>query len=219
MLKKSVIMLIFVMLSSNVLAATIHGTVFDLYLDELEGAVVRINTTPEQVKVAKDTTYSFIAPKGDYVITATYSNDESFAIEQNITINDDGDYTFDLILLPDLEEDVLGDIDLDELEEQKTNPWLIVFIIIINMLVVVYLIKWFTAKKKIDTEEKAAESGDLDALVEFIKKEGGRVTQKDIRKKLPLSEAKISLMITELEHKGILEKIKKGRGNIIILKK
>ena len=56
-------------------------------------------------------------------------------------------------------------------------------------------------------------------FLEIIKKEGGRTTQKDIRKEIPLSEAKTSLMIAELEHKGIIEKIKKGRGNIIILKK
>ena len=34
-----------------------------------------------------------------------------------------------------------------------------------------------------------------------------------------MSEAKISLMIAELEHKGLVEKIKKGRGNIVVLKK
>ena len=57
--------------------------------------------------------------------------------------------------------------------------------------------------------------GDLD----FIKKQGGRTTQKEIRKNFPMSEAKISLIITELEHRGKIEKIKRGRSNIIILKK
>ncbi len=61
-------------------------------------------------------------------------------------------------------------------------------------------------------------SGDLEGVLSAIKEEGGRTTQKDIRKKIPLSEAKISLMISELEAKGKLQKIKKGRGNIIILK-
>jgi uncharacterized membrane protein len=52
----------------------------------------------------------------------------------------------------------------------------------------------------------------------IIKEEGGRTTQKDIRKKIPLSEAKVSLMISELEAKGKIQKIKKGRGNIIVVK-
>ena len=59
---------------------------------------------------------------------------------------------------------------------------------------------------------------DLENLIEFIKKQEGRTTQKDIRNNFPHSEAKISLMIAELEDKEIVKKLKKGRGNIIILK-
>jgi predicted HTH transcriptional regulator len=59
---------------------------------------------------------------------------------------------------------------------------------------------------------------EIEDILSFIKEEGNRTTQKDIRKKFPLSEAKISLMIAELEAKGKVEKIKKGRGNIIVIK-
>ena len=38
------------------------------------------------------------------------------------------------------------------------------------------------------------------------------------RTELNLSEAKVSLIITELEAKQKVEKIKKGRANVIILK-
>jgi len=55
--------------------------------------------------------------------------------------------------------------------------------------------------------------------LKFIKKEGGRTTQKEIRKNIGLGEAKVSLIITELEHKKKVKRIKKGRGNIIILNK
>ncbi|MDP2750920.1 MAG: winged helix-turn-helix transcriptional regulator [Nanoarchaeota archaeon] len=58
---------------------------------------------------------------------------------------------------------------------------------------------------------------DLEKILEILKKNDGRATQKEIRKEIPLSEAKISLMITDLEAKGKIRKIKKGRGNIIIL--
>ncbi|MBN2458300.1 hypothetical protein JXB31_04180 [Candidatus Woesearchaeota archaeon] len=53
------------------------------------------------------------------------------------------------------------------------------------------------------------------AVLNILKKEK-RITQKEIRKQLPDSEAKISLVISEFESKGIIKKIKKGRGNIII---
>lgn len=61
-------------------------------------------------------------------------------------------------------------------------------------------------------------SEELQQVVDIIQKQGGRVTQKEIRKEIPMSEAKISLMITELEDKGVVNRIKKGRGNIIVLK-
>jgi len=44
------------------------------------------------------------------------------------------------------------------------------------------------------------------------------VTQKEIRKNFPVSQASISLILTELENDGKLKKIKRGKGNIIILK-
>ena len=35
---------------------------------------------------------------------------------------------------------------------------------------------------------------------------------------MELSESKVSLILTELEHTGIIEKVKRGRGNVILLK-
>jgi uncharacterized membrane protein len=54
-------------------------------------------------------------------------------------------------------------------------------------------------------------------MLSLLAKNQGRMTQKDIRKEFPLSEAKISLIIAQLESAGKISKIKKGRGNIIIL--
>src|SRR3989338_2284327 len=62
-------------------------------------------------------------------------------------------------------------------------------------------------------EEKKETSSDLNSILNIIDQEGGRTTQKAIRKEIPLSEAKISLMISELEEQGKIQKIKKGRGN------
>jgi uncharacterized membrane protein len=76
------------------------------------------------------------------------------------------------------------------------------------------------AEEQKDKKEKVEElDDDLKKVLDILKAEGGRTTQKEIRKHIPLSEAKVSLIITEMEVKGMVEKIKKGRGNIIILKK
>ena len=71
-------------------------------------------------------------------------------------------------------------------------------------------------REKIGGEEKV--SPDVEGVLQVMKEQGGRITQKELRKYFPLSEAKVSLLLTELEAKGKIEKIKKGRGNIILLK-
>jgi uncharacterized membrane protein len=57
---------------------------------------------------------------------------------------------------------------------------------------------------------------DLKELYDIILKKGGRTTQKDLRKEVIYGEAKVSLMIADLEDRGLIKKIKKGRSNIII---
>ena len=217
------IIFILVLLNLNLAsAALLYGEVYDVSLEPLTNVIVEINTEPKQVKVSKDGVYEFELNPGDYVIKAAYSNDVDLYYEQNVSIKDkNGKYNIDLILLPLLEEEDFEDIsDVFEEEKREASPGLIIILIIISLFSLLYLFNWFKSNKKVVHEEiKEKSEGDLDELINFIKKEGGRVTQKDIRKRFPLSEAKISLMISELEHKGIVEKIKKGRGNIIILKK
>ena len=56
---------------------------------------------------------------------------------------------------------------------------------------------------------------DLKDLLELIRDSGNRITQRELRKKSPYSESKVSLMLSDLEERGLIEKFKKGRGNII----
>ncbi|MFH1395884.1 MAG: hypothetical protein ABIG93_00650 [archaeon] len=68
-------------------------------------------------------------------------------------------------------------------------------------------------------EEIAQEPGYLEEVISIIKKHDGRISQKELRQEMMhLSEAKVSLIITELEHKGKIEKVKKGRGNVLLLR-
>ncbi|MFP3909066.1 MAG: helix-turn-helix transcriptional regulator [Halobacteriota archaeon] len=59
---------------------------------------------------------------------------------------------------------------------------------------------------------------DLEETLSIIRKEGGRITQKNLRKKMGYSEAKMSLIIADMERRGLIEKVKKGRGNILFLR-
>jgi len=60
---------------------------------------------------------------------------------------------------------------------------------------------------------------DLKEIVNILRRHGGRMTQLELRKELNYSEAKVSLMLADLENRGLIERFRRGRGNIIILKK
>jgi uncharacterized membrane protein len=58
---------------------------------------------------------------------------------------------------------------------------------------------------------------DCRQVLAILEKHDGRITQLDLRKALPYSEAKVSLIVSDLESRGLVKKIKKGRGNVLIL--
>jgi uncharacterized membrane protein len=59
---------------------------------------------------------------------------------------------------------------------------------------------------------------DLQEVMDIIRGQGGRITQKDLRSKLKYSEGKVSLMLADLERRELIEKFKRGRGNVVILR-
>lgn len=225
----------FILLSQTSLAATIYGNTYDMELNKIGNVIVEINSRPEQLYVAKNGSYEFFVPQGDYVLKASYY-DEMYT-EENISVASEGNYALDLILMPNITETPPLENELiTETFEEKRNYLLEggIILLIIAAIAVIIRVGWVISMKKQKKRltkrkiEKIAEESpeeipgetDLnDKIMGVIRKSGGRTTQKEIRKELPYSEAKISLVIAELEHQGVVQKIKKGRGNIIILKK
>jgi len=228
-LRALILPILLILASSIVFAANIEGTIYDIELNTAKDVIVEIDTTPKQSFVSKNGTYSFEVPIGEYIITAKQEQDIA---QEKITITDDGKYTIDLILFPDFSEEVEildeSDLDVSTTYTEETNYSWYYFIGFLIVLII-FIAVIFNYKKKLETKltqeikeiKQIKKEDDLEAdlkeLVAFIKKEGGRTTQKDLRKNFPQSEAKISLMVSELEHKGKIKKIKKGRGNIITL--
>ncbi len=237
--------------------ASISGTAYDSGLDVLPGVIVKVNSTPEQSLVLADGTYTLELPRGTYLLEAAYYENwaEAMSDAQELKVIDDGEYTVDLILLPDLDadDDLSDDFEIDEIggapstggttEGSRAKSGLIGivtrkpaadwgFITVVAGLVVVimalaYLILKKKPKKPVVGKPSAGkpETGkpgsilpeDLDKVVSIIREGGGRVNQKDLRAKLPWSEAKVSLMVSDLEERGVVKRFKKGRGNIIRL--
>jgi len=225
---KIILILSVIIISSNIVfAATIYGNIYDLSLNKISGTRVEVNTTPQQYFISKDGGYSFDIPVGYYIIKARFDENGIISSEsKNISVNQEGNYVIDLILFPTFEEedDISQgpEIIIPEIEE-KSFVYLfpLIAILIIGMVIYVIFKGWKFKNKKIEESKKEEKvdkeviditnEKDLNQIVDIINEEGGRTTQKHIRKQIPLSEAKISLMIDELEHKGIVRYCRKDK--------
>lgn len=228
------------LIAPRVQAARVHGNIYGPGLELLKNSVIEVNSTPKQSLIAADGAYSFELAPGSYAIEALYSDQKLlFYAKEEINIEAEGNYVYDLILfeIPEIEELEFDESELaliEELLKEKEKPIMAVIatiaaIIIVIGIAVAYLLYRYKKlgqkkkpkrkKRKVKKvkEEALAISPDatLNEVLALIKKEK-RITQKEIRKNMNVSEAKISLIITDLEDHGLIKKIKRGRGNVII---
>jgi uncharacterized membrane protein len=227
-------MLIF---SMPVLSAVITGSVYGPDFDTLNDTVIRINTQPIQQILARNGTYEFNVPEGSYELNAYYkgTEDDMYVFSEKIDAKGDGRYVLDIIMLPEIDDGITpypeGFYDSEPASEtgETAKPDALGLIMIggIIALSIAAIIFYFARKKKADfTDENAKTKNTMhagadesyDKILELINK-NKRMTQKDITKEMFLSDAKVSLVLTEMESRGIIKKIKKGRTNVIILNK
>ncbi|MBI4181705.1 MAG: hypothetical protein HY520_01940 [Candidatus Aenigmarchaeota archaeon] len=230
---------VFLLAVPAVQGATIQGTVFNWEtLEPLPNAVVSIDTTPRQSMVAKDGAYSFSAPEGTYTIRAQYFVNAVLASETNetITVPPEGEFVLDILVLPVQDEgppsEGLDPVDIDLNGNGQRNDLFIIVLLAAFVVILFYRVAKMGRKPKAEKAPEAAQpqepaapplpaerprqpDAELETLLAFIRKEK-RLTQKDLRKAFPFSEAKMSLLLAELEHDGKIKKIKQGRGNIIV---
>ena len=216
-MKKLIILVLFFVCINLTSAATLYGSIYTWDLEPISNVQVSIDSTPQQSMISTDGSYSFELNPGTYNLIAAYIVEGEIIAnsEDEIIIEEDGSFRYDIILFPTIDYDEnIGDIPIDDLDDSQSYTWIYYVLTLIVILVLIYFLR-----KKKKPKKTHSEHDEADEVLEIIKKQGGRTTQKEIRKAFPLSEAKISLIISELQHKNKIEKIKKGRGNIIILKK
>ncbi|MGQ9788949.1 MAG: helix-turn-helix transcriptional regulator [Candidatus Hadarchaeaceae archaeon] len=213
----------------------VHGTVYYWYnLEPLKNSIVEVNSTPVQIFVAKNGEYAFNLLPGTYVIKASYYRDNIllYYAEENLTLLEGGgEYIVDLIAFPVFEDiEIVDETNLvPSIETQESeNIWMIIAAAAGSIILISVLIFYLKKLRKKLSETKVEPTretikyvglpADLQEIIDKVKESDGRITQLELREKLPYSEAKVSLMLTDLESRGLIRRIKKGRGNIIILK-
>lgn len=225
--------------------ATVSGTTYDgLTLEPLGNSILTINTSPMQTKVSKDGTYVFTAENGAYILDAEFRENGVVTLraQRTILIDKEGDYTIDIILLPDV-----GMVPTDPLPGEESEPtffdqlmqpalwWSVLIVILAAAGYSIWNVQRNThrAKKTNKMEEKISEEKnenvqlaeneprELDQyaveVINHMKRGGNRLTQKELRGMMNIGEAKVSLVVSELEEEKIIKKIKRGRGNILVL--
>lgn len=235
-----------ILFSYSVFGIVLTGTVYDSSLNKVSKAIVEIQPHFQR-DITEQGVYSFEIPSGEYNITVIYvQNGKKEIASEHISVDNSLEYyNLDLFLFEDITEEEglnnLPEINVDSVIKEKSNYIYLLIIIPISIFVgLLFFIKYkknqFSIKansglKKIVLTSPVEQKGVvMESFKEFtpqtskyividiLKKNDGSMTQKDLRKNIPYSEAKVSLWITELESDGKIRKIRKGRGNIIILK-
>ncbi len=244
-MQKRLVLLILLIscLIASAQAAKVYGTIYEWsdFDKPIKNIILELyaNSSRVQMNVSTTGTYVFddLYP-GNYSIKAKYFHNNILELfgEDNLFIDrDNRSINIDLLLFPPTESEYeyLGDINLTNESEMKNetdvNNYIapILVILFIAFSAILYRIKRKkTRPKEIDEQAFPPQNipeiierelpSDLMELYEIILKAGGRTTQKELRKKLAFSEAKVSLMLDDLEDRGLIKKIKKGRSNIII---
>lgn len=226
-------------------AAVLYGTVYDARLNALPKALVEINTTPRQTMVATRGEYSFNVSPGYYKIKAVFENastntealvasEGEFRIDLVMIDVDIGELNADETSLPSTLNETLAEEKTQPPTQGETLAFFAIAALAAAALVATALFftrfkkqtkieAKTTARKKarrevarIVKEKRVALTREQRELLEKIKGAGSRLTQRELRKQVDYSEAKVSLDLDVLESQGLIKRIKKGRGNIII---
>jgi uncharacterized membrane protein len=196
--------------------------------------IVYSDSTIQQQRFWPDGTYSLSLQSGSYTIMAKYykGNILLYDTEENITLRENENTTLDLIMFPTFDENEIPENyqipDIPQIGGAGSRGiWLTLGVVLAlagTGACTYYYLKNFPKKKPVGAEKSERQPvkivglpNDLKEVMDVIMKSGGRINQVELRHSLPYSEAKVSLMISDLEDRGLVRRIKKGRGNIIVL--
>ncbi|AIY90113.1 helix-turn-helix transcriptional regulator [Geoglobus acetivorans] len=227
-MKKILVILALLLITSTASGAKIQGTVFSWETFEpLKNVIITINTTPQQRIVSEDGNYMFEVSPGIYSIEVYHYDDITLYANETVVVEQNGTYRIDILAYPlveELDRNMSEELNLEfnvedgRIQSNSGYYWIGGVLLIAVLFAGAYVLKRRASEEVHELVPQESLPEDLGEIVEIIRQAGGRITQKELKKKTGYSDAKISLMLADLERRGIVEKVKKGRGNIIFLK-
>lgn len=214
-MRSSQALFVLLLLASLCFPAYVYGDIYGPNLEKINKTRIAIEGSFSYALVTDRGNYSFFLPDGDYKISASEFDDSGNLLlyeEQQITVGSD-DQRIDLVLKP---------------------PWrmeFFVYPVVLVFLVLVFVWANRHWNKKITPPTPSGQPGTAPPAIRETKKielddemktvlgvlagHEGRATQKELKEALGFSDAKLSLILAELEEGGFIKKFKRGRGNII----
>lgn len=209
---KTIILALVICIISS--AAFVHGDIVKSQSDPSNKTLIRIEGKFTYQMITNSSNYSIFLPDGEYSLNS-YGIDQhgeiTSSVSNKLNIGAD-DQRIDILL-------------------KKNDNFTLYFLSGIVILAVialsyVYMKKNSSPKPQIVEEEIIEETQlaeikkeELDEeakkVIAVIESNDKRITQKELRETLGFSEAKLSLILSELESIGVVKKFKRGRGNIV----
>jgi uncharacterized membrane protein len=225
---KKIILPLLTLLMIGIGFSQLYGDIYEGdNLTKLDNVLIKINGS-DSTQFLTNKTYSINLDEGNYTIKATHYHEGKidYITEERITY-DGSNKKFDLVLVPN---------ELFELTPKQNNTnnqtqsipkesqgvkteHLIIAVMGIGIVAVIAAFLFLYGKRKkpneITKEELAPLKQEEREILKIISENGGKMYQKELREILNYSEAKMSILIGELEKRGEISREKIGRDNLL----
>ncbi|MCX6815576.1 MAG: MarR family transcriptional regulator [Candidatus Aenigmarchaeota archaeon] len=118
---------------------------------------------------------------------------------------------------PKLGENILISVVFEQISEANTAQLMIFVIILVAIIVVLFLV--IRMLRRQEKNILPILTANERKIMEILIREKGEADQRVLVKETDYSKAKVSRLIKELSERGLIEKVSKGRKNLIKLKK
>ena len=227
-----------VLLFSLLNATFLEGEVYSIdSLFPIEGVVLKASGPTSVQMVLEEGSYSVELPPGEYEISAYYYVNGSlrYYFKEEVVVGGEK-MQYDLVLFPPDEfeevvpfvsyeiEDVPGD-SVDDTVAQVIAGVIIILFFLVGFVLYYFVFNKESNKAVAGMEEVKPHSSfrkELDSeekrVLEILKKSEGMSTQKELRGIMKCTDTKMSLLVSSLEARGLVKRIKRGRENIVKLR-
>lgn len=209
-------------------SATINGSIYSLdSFEKINNTILKFDGKSSYQLFSRNGTYSLELEPGTYNLTAFHleNGKVDYVTYEKITVGTENQ-TFDIVLMPPdfFESEVFPNLDVEVVQKKQEVNIISIFLalLIISLAIAIILSRKYIASanaKKETQANKEVLGEDEMKVLRILKENEGRIEQKMLRDILKFSESKMSLLLTELEVSGYIKRFKKGRENIVKLKK